>query len=121
MRTAVVITLLVACAFASNEFLAPAPEANKKGTTDFVTGFFLAMRAAEKVPHAFECATKGAEVQKLFAEFQAKIQDHFDILAVLDFVAKIVPALEEAGPGCKAVSSELVAYVAEIKGIVTST
>lgn len=49
MRTLVTLTLLVALCSNFNVKAA--------GTQDFVTGFFLAMRAAEFCPHAFECVS----------------------------------------------------------------
>lgn len=55
MRTIIVIALLVS-------LVACNVELEVKGTKDFVTGFFLSMRAGEMIPDAFDCVTDAQAV-----------------------------------------------------------
>jgi hypothetical protein len=78
------------------------------------------MRAAEKMPHAFDCVTSATNIQKLFDDFQTEFHDHPSVELVIKLVKDIVPAVQTAADGCGAVGQEAVAYVNEIKEIVTS-
>lgn len=118
MRTLVILALICATAMAASSLRKPQP-VNDQATQDFVTGFFLAMRAAEKMPHAFDCATSATGVQSLFAEFQAKFDANPSVGVVLEYAVKMLPALKAAATGCGAVGKEAMAYFKEIEQIVT--
>lgn len=84
-----------------------------------ITGFMLAMRAAEKIPDAFDCATNAVVVVKAMNDAKAELKKHDSVVHVVKTVMALVKSIKTAQPGCVAVAHEGKDYVTEIKEIVT--